>query len=180
MTRRAGRAGSRVPAIRLRRPRAGDLGWVVERHGAVYANEYRYDARFEGLVARVVGDFVERFDPKRERCWIAEANGKRVGSVFLTRLPGGRGTAKLRLLLVEKSARGTGLGRRLVRACAAFARSRGYRAIELWTQAELVAARKLYVSEGYVLVSSKRHAMFGRPAIAETWRLDLNDNKRRR
>ncbi len=169
---RAGRPNT-GDAIRLRRPRSGDFGWVVERHGALYAAEYGYDARFEGLVAKVVADFIERFDPSTERCWIAERAGRRVGSVFLTRVRGRKGVAKLRLLLVEPRARGTGLGRRLVRACTTFARAAGFRAIELWTQSELNRARRLYEREGYRLVSARRHAMFGKPCVAETWRLDL-------
>ena len=168
----SGRRHREAPAT-LRRPRPGELGWVVQRHGEVYAREYGYDARFEGLVAKVVGDFVANFDPARERCWIADRDGRPVGSVFLTRLRGR--TAKLRLLLVETSERGTGLGGRLVRACTTFARARGYTRIELWTQAELVAARRLYEREGYRLVATKRHAMFGTPAVAETWAMELHD-----
>jgi GNAT superfamily N-acetyltransferase len=157
--------------VRLRRPRPGDLGWVVSRHGALYAMEYGYDHRFEGLVAKIVGEFVDHFDPERERCWIADLGGVPVGSVFLVKKTDA--VAKLRLLLIEPSARGHGIGRKLVRACTTFARSRGYEAIELWTQSELYAARAIYVREGYTLVSTEAHAMFGRPGMAETWRLEL-------
>jgi DNA-binding MarR family transcriptional regulator/N-acetylglutamate synthase-like GNAT family acetyltransferase len=157
--------------IALRHPRPGDLGWVVHRHGALYAAEYGYDHRFEGLVARIVGEFTEARDPKRERCWIAEQDGARVGCVFLVRKSST--VAKLRLLLIEPSARGQGLGQRLVGACTAFARGAGFKAIELWTQSELVAARTLYEREGYTLVDSAKHAMFGKACVSETWRLTL-------
>lgn len=169
------RAGARPAAsvTVLRRPRPGDLGWVVQRHGALYAREYGYDERFEALVAKIVAEFVGTLDPKRERCWIAEQDGRPVGSVFLVRQKGR--VARLRLLFVDPSARGAGVGRRLVHACTAFARAAGYTAIELWTQEELTAARTLYQREGYRLVSKQRHAMFGRPAVAETWRLELQD-----
>jgi len=151
---------------------------VVQRHGALYADEYGYDARFEGLVAKVVAEFVERFDPERERCWIADRSGTPVGSVFLVRKT--RTVARLRLLLIEPSARGRGIGRRLVHACTTFARARGYRAIELWTQSELRAARALYEREGYELIRSQAHAMFGKRCIAETWRLSLTTMASRR
>lgn len=162
---------TRRPVIRLRSPRPGDLGWVVERHGALYAAEYGYDDRFEGLVARIVADYVANRRPSRERCWIAEVDGARAGCVFLVRASAR--VAKLRLLLVEPWARGLGLGRRLVHACTAFARKANYRSITLWTQSELTSARKLYVAEGYKLAGTKRHAMFGKPCTAETWELEL-------
>lgn len=158
-------------AFTLRQPLPGDLGWVVERHGVLYAKEYGYDHRFEGLVGTIVGDFAKHIDPARERCWIAVRDGERVGSVFLVKKT--KTVAKLRLLLVEPSARGIGLGRALVHACTEFAREAGYAAIELWTQEELTAARAIYVKAGYELVSKRAHAMFGSPAVAETWRLRL-------
>lgn len=164
--------------IRLRAPRPGDLGWVVDRHGALYAAEYGYDDRFEALVARVVAEYVEERDPNRDRCWIADVDGARAGSVFLVHLE--RRVAKLRLLLVEPWARGLGVGRRLVAACSRFARRAGYDAIELWTQEELSAARHIYVAAGYRLVSKKPHRMFGPPAVAEVWRLELRPQRRAR
>ena len=158
-------------SITLRRPLPGDLGWVVHRHGTLYASEYGYDERFEGLVSKVVGEFVDHFDAKRERCWIADVGGVPVGSVFLVKKTDT--VAKLRLLLIDPAARGHGLGKRLVRECTRFARSRGYEAIELWTQSELLAARTLYEREGYALVATETHAMFGSKGVAETWRLEL-------
>ena len=159
------------PLIRLRAPNPGDLGWVVERHGAIYADEYGYDERFEGLVAKIVAVFAEGNYGNRERCWIAEVDGARAGSVFVTRASAR--PAQLRLLLVEPWARGLRLGQRLVSVCTGFAREQHYREIILWTQSELHAARRLYEAEGYRRTGTKRHAMFGRPAIAETWRLTL-------
>lgn len=158
-------------SITLRRHRPGDLGWVASRHGALYAKEYGYDHRFEGLVASVIGEFVANFDHTRERCWIAELDGTPVGSVFLVKKS--EAVAKLRLLLIEPSARGYGIGKKLVRTCTTFARSRGYEAIELWTQSDLYAARVIYTREGYQLVGSEAHSMFGPVGVAETWRLEL-------
>jgi DNA-binding MarR family transcriptional regulator/GNAT superfamily N-acetyltransferase len=161
----------RRPLIRLRDPEPGDLGWVVERHGAVYASEYGYDNRFEGLVAAIVRDFAASRHASRERCWIVDVDRARAGSVFLVRRT--QKTAQLRLLLVEPWARGLRLGHRLVRACTEFAREKRYREITLWTQSELANARRLYVGEGYRLAGTKRHRMFGKPTVAETWTLKL-------
>jgi DNA-binding MarR family transcriptional regulator/GNAT superfamily N-acetyltransferase len=157
--------------VALREPAPGDIGWVVERHGALYASEFGYDATFEGLVAKIAGAFLESHDAARERCWIAERAGARVGAVFLVRLDDA--TAKLRLLIVEPAARGLGVGAQLVAACTAFARGAGYKRITLWTQSHLSAARRLYVNEGYRLVAKEAHRSFGRDLVAETWQLEL-------
>ncbi len=159
------------PRITLRQHRPGDLGWVVHRHGALYAQEYGWDERFEALVAGIVAQFVQRCDPLRERCWIAELDGKPVGSVFLVKQ--GKATAKLRLLLVEPEARGLGIGRRLVQECMRFAREKGYRRLVLWTQSNLDAARAIYRSAGFSRVRTEKHASFGVKLTGEYWALQL-------
>jgi DNA-binding MarR family transcriptional regulator/N-acetylglutamate synthase-like GNAT family acetyltransferase len=163
-------APERAP-YRLRALQPGDLGWVVHRHGAVYAQEWGYDTRFEGLVARIVAEFVARFDPQRERAWIAERDGEVVGSVFLVKKT--KTVAKLRLLLVEPSARGLGLGRRLVEECVGFARQAGYRKVVLWTQQSLSAARAIYQKAGFRRVAEERHRSWGPEQVSESWELDL-------
>jgi len=156
----------------LRHHRPGDMGWVVWRHGLLYFQEYGYDERAEALFAGIAARFIEKFDPAREACWIAEKDGENVGSVFLVKKS--QKVAQLRLLLVEPSARGLGLGKRLVSECVGFARRVGYRKIVLWTQSELTAARNIYQNAGFKLVGEKKHDSWSRKnLIAETWELKL-------
>jgi DNA-binding MarR family transcriptional regulator/N-acetylglutamate synthase-like GNAT family acetyltransferase len=165
------RAGRAAPYL-LRAHQPGDMGWVIQRHGALYAREWGYNADFEALVARICADFLDHFDPTGERCWIAERDGVNVGSVFVVRKS--KTVAKLRLLLVEPDARGLGIGRRLVDECVRFARQAGYRKITLWTQSDLDAARRLYQDAGFRCVHKKAQANFGRAdLVAETWELAL-------
>jgi len=165
-----GPAAREVP-VRLRRHQPGDMGWVVHRHGELYAREWGYNSEFEALVARIVADFLDNLDPAAERCWIAERAGEIVGSVFVVRKT--KQVAKLRLLLVEPSARGLGLGQRLVDECIRFARQAGYRKMTLWTQAELTAARRVYQQAGFVCVKRISQHSFGARRTAETWERDL-------
>ncbi|MBW8904771.1 MAG: MarR family transcriptional regulator [Betaproteobacteria bacterium] len=165
--------------ITLRPHRPGDMGWVVERHGVLYEGEYGWGALFEALVADIVGKFLREFDAKRERCWIAESridqHVERVGSVFV--VDEGRNIAKLRLLLIEPQVRGQGLGQRLVEECIAFARSRGYRKLVLWTHENLTAARAIYTKLGFRLVKSEPHRQFGVPVVGEYWELRLTPRR---
>lgn len=166
----------------LRAHRPGDMGWVVSRHGALYAREYQWDVRFEAMVARIAADFIEQFDATREACWIAERDGINLGSVCLVQARDEasnapvEGTAQLRLLLVEPAARGLGLGDRLVAECHRFARDAGYRRVRLWTNSQLAAAKHIYGKAGYQLIASEPFEGFGQKQVAETWELDLGAN----
>lgn len=160
------------PTIILRPHRPGDMGWVVYRHGVVYSQEYGWNDLSEALAADIVAKFLREYDPKRERCWMAERpDGEIVGYVFL--VAHSETIAQLRLLLVEASARGTGLGRRLVRECIRFARQVGYKTIRLWTNDPLKAARHIYESEGFELVEEQPNEKFGPKIVAQTWELVL-------
>ena len=158
------------PAI-LRDPRPGDMGWVVQSHGALYASEYGFDSSFEGLVAEITAKFLTSFDASRERCWIADIDGLQVGSIFVVRHSDD--VAKLRLLLVDPAGRGQRLGQRLVTECIGFAKACGYRKITLWTQSILVAARRIYQDAGFTLVATEPHRSFGQSLVGETWELEL-------
>jgi DNA-binding MarR family transcriptional regulator/GNAT superfamily N-acetyltransferase len=159
------------PEVTLRPHRPGDMGWVIQQHGLLYAQEYGWDMSFEGLVADIAAQFLKNFDPARERCWIADLDGRRVGSVFL--VTESDEVAKLRLLLIDPLGRGRGLGKRLVEECITFARSCGYRKITLWTQSILLAARGIYESAGFVRIATEPHHSFGQDLVGETWELAL-------
>ncbi|OWV74175.1 MarR family transcriptional regulator [Rhizobium sp. N122] len=163
-------AAKPAPAI-IRAHRAGDIGWIVQSQGRFYAEEYGWDLRFEALVAEVAGKFLANFDPEKEYCWIAERGGINVGSVLVAN--GGDGIAKLRLLYVDKSARGLGLGKLLVDECIRFCRKKGYSELQLWTNDMLETARAIYVKSGFRLVSEERHCMFGPEANGQNWALPL-------
>ena len=170
-------ARSEAPAYALRTHRPGDMGWIVHRHGVLYAREQGWDVRFEGMVAEIVGKFIAGFDGKRERCWIAEKEGEILGSVTLVKQSAR--VARLRMLYVEPHARGLGLGKRLVAECTRFARRAGYRKITLWTESHLAPARGIYQAAGYRLVKTEPHEGFGGKFIGESWELDLRAPGRR-
>jgi GNAT superfamily N-acetyltransferase len=160
-----------VNDIILRGHRPGDMGQVIHRQAALYHREYAWDVTFEAMLAEVAAGFIRNFDPDRERAFLAERDGRLLGSAFV--MNGGEGVAKLRMVYVEPDARGTGLGRRLVRASIAFARHAGYRAMSLWTNDILHAARRIYEAEGFTLVSSEPHHSFGVDLVGQIWTLDL-------
>ena len=155
----------------LRNHRPGDIGWIVSRHGAIYAQEYGWDISFEALAAEITAQFLRSYDPAREQCWIAEVGGEPVGSIFLVKASDD--VAKIRLLLVEKKARGLGVGRALVEQCLRFARDAGYGSVTLWTQSILVAARGIYQRAGFKCVRQEQHHSFGVDLVGETWELEL-------
>jgi DNA-binding MarR family transcriptional regulator/GNAT superfamily N-acetyltransferase len=162
---------ARPDPIMLRPHRPGDMGWVTAAHGAIYANEYGWDITFEAMVAKIVAEFIENFDAKRECCWIAEMDGVPVGSSFVVNK--GDGIAKLRLVIVDAKARGLGVGKRLVEECMRFAKSAGYKSMTLWTQDNLTAARGIYQRAGFKLVGSEANHSFGVDLVSETWEREL-------
>ncbi|WP_260309410.1 bifunctional helix-turn-helix transcriptional regulator/GNAT family N-acetyltransferase [Variovorax atrisoli] len=161
----------RPQAAILREPGPGDIGWVVQQHGEIYAREYGWNSTFEALVANIAGEFLLKFQPEWERCWIAELNGERVGSIFVVRKSAT--VAQLRLLILTPGARGLGLGGKLVDECIAFARLKGYRKMVLWTNSCLTAARGIYAGRGFQLTGSEPHEGYGTPLVGETWELKL-------
>ncbi len=162
-----------VPSYLLRQHESGDIGWITYRHGALYAEEYGWDETFEALVADILVKFIQSHDSKRERIWIAEQDGERIGSVLL--VDAGNHISQLRLLLVEPKARGKGIGKRLIQECIDFSKRNGYKRIKLWTQKNLDAARHLYMKAGFVCVNEKPHKSFGHDLIEEFWELNLKD-----
>lgn len=166
---------ARQPAYTIRTHRPGDMGTVVALEGAGYVEQFGWDGSFEALVARIVADFIDHFDPQCERCWVAEMDGRHVGHVFLVRHPEQAGVAKLRLLYVDPAARGLGLGQALVGECIRFAREAGYRRVTLWTQSILTAAHRIYQGAGFRLVSEQPHHSFGKDLVGQTWELELGE-----
>lgn len=164
-------APARPQAVILRDPAPGDIGWVVQQHGEIYAREYGWNSSFEALVAGIAGEFLLKFQPEWERCWIAELNGERVGAIFVVRKSAS--VAQLRLLILAPAARGLGLGGRLVDECIAFARRKGYRKMVLWTNSCLLAARGIYAKRGFQLTKSEPHVSYGQQLVGETWELKL-------
>jgi DNA-binding MarR family transcriptional regulator/GNAT superfamily N-acetyltransferase len=168
-----GPAPASKPPYVLRAHQPGDIGWVVHRHGVLYSQEYGWDQTFEALVAEIAAKFIKNFDPQRERCWIAERDGEILGCVFLVRRAGHPRTSQLRMLLVEPSARGMGIGAKLVEECLRFARQAGYRKMMLWTNSVLGAARAIYKKVGFRLTESEKHHSWGHDLVSEIWELDL-------
>lgn len=169
MTASANNASKRI-TMRTHQP--GDIGWVIQRHGELYWREYSWDASFEALVGEIGVKFLREYDPERERCWIAERDGERIGTVMCVK-GDSPSEAKLRLLLVEPAARGIGLGRTLVQECIRFARECGYEKLTLWTNDVLHSARKIYEAEGFLLAKEERHHSFGHDLLGQFWELKL-------
>jgi DNA-binding MarR family transcriptional regulator/GNAT superfamily N-acetyltransferase len=167
----AGGADRDAEPFTLREHRAGDMGWIVSRQSALYAEEYGWTTEYEALAAEIVAQFLQTFDPARERCWLAERDGTPVGAVMIVRQSDA--VAKLRLLHVERAARGFGIGKRLVGECVRFSRAAGYEKITLWTQSNLLVARHLYEGAGFTCLSREPHHRFGKDLVAETWELVL-------
>ena len=159
------------PALHLRDPVPGDMGWVIQQHGELYAREYGWNAEFEALVAGIVATYMRKYQPEWERCWIAEVDGQRAGSVFLVRKS--KTVAQLRLLILTPEARGLGLGARLSDECISFARAKGYKKITLWTNSCLQEARRIYQRRGFQRVKSEPYQGFGQSLVSETWELAL-------
>jgi len=166
-------SGPEKGSLELRRHRPGDIGWAIERHGRLYADEFHWNEEFEGLVASLFGAFLQKHDPERERCWIAETDARRAGCVFLVRNAEDPNVAQLRCLLVEPWARGLGIGRALVDACVHFAREVSYGRMTLWTNDVLVAARRIYEAAGFELIDESPHRSFGHDLVGQTWAMDL-------
>lgn len=171
----AGKAEPKIPYL-LRQHHPGDMGWIVHRQAILYTEEYGWDGTYEAMAAEIVAQFIKNYDPKRERCWIAEKDGAMVGAVFVAKAS--EEIAKLRLLHVEPEARGLGIGKRLVEECVRFARQAGYSKMTLWTQSNLHAARHLYKQGGFQVVRAEQHHSFGKDLTAETWELDLRTSGR--
>ena len=159
------------PAAIIRSHRPGDIGWVISVHGSYYARAFDFNENFEALVTRICADFISNYDAKKEHCWIAEINGKNVGSIFLVREDDK--TAKLRLLYVDEEARGLGLGKQLVEECLGFAKRAGYKNVELWTNAVLTTARHIYEQAGFHLIAEDEHEDFGEPQVGQHWQITL-------
>ncbi|MDQ3243346.1 MAG: helix-turn-helix domain-containing GNAT family N-acetyltransferase [Gemmatimonadota bacterium] len=170
-----GDAASPPRQWRIRTHRAGDVGWVIQRHAELYYKEYRWGPLFEALVAEIAAKFLHDFDARREQCWIAELDGMRVGSVFLVKRE--KSVAQLRLLLVDPAARGLGIGEALVQECVRFARASGYRSIMLWTNDVLLSARRIYEAAGFTLVEEEEHTSWGPRLVSQTWELSLTNAK---
>ena len=166
-----GTPSDRTTPFLLRPPAAGDFGWVVQRHGAIYAQEYGWNEEFEALVAEIVARFIRNFDAKRERCWIAESDGENAGCVFVVKRS--ERVAQLRCLLVEPAARGRRIGESLVGECIRFARQHGYRKMMLWTNSVLHAAGRIYERYGFELIEEERQHIFGHDLVSQTWEVRL-------